>query len=154
MPMKTLMFEGLPVKEPKRAITIVPTTADKKAAKRGDPACCVAAQCLKRTHMLEDVRVYRSRVMTRPKGKNFWNRYLAPPSLSEEIRIFDASGEFSGKSYKCHPLNPAQTSAASARKNEHRPDRAAKGGKKAKKRRHVSVMAKLRGSPHFQHAAA
>jgi hypothetical protein len=154
MTVKSLMFEGLPVKEPKRPIRIVPTREDKKAAKRGDPACCVAAQCLKRTHALEDVRVYRSRVMTRPKGKNFWNRYVAPPTLSEEIRIFDSTGEFSGKSYQCNPLTPSKTSKGLAARNKVVRDRTSKSGKKPKQRRHASPMTKLRGSPMFQHAGA
>lgn len=149
---KKLMFEGLPVREGKRPVRISPTTADKKRAKKGDPACCVAAECLKRTHALDDVRVYRSRVLMRPSGKQHWVRLAAPNSLSEEIRIFDRTGEFSGKSFLCKPLQPSQTSAGYAKSNKKHADRTSEG--KVGTRRHASPMTKLRGSPHFKRVAA
>lgn len=154
--MKKMMFEGLPVREAKRAIRIIPTNADKKRAKRGDPACCVAAMCLKRTHMLADVRVYRSRILSQPAGKKYWLRHEAPAGLSEEIRIFDATGEFTGKEFLCKPLSPSRRLPHRVVYDKTRTDkvRKAKSSKKTLRQRHVSPMSKLRGRPKFEQIAA
>lgn len=149
-----MLFEGMPVREAKRALRICPIEADKKRAKRGDPSCCVAANTIKRTQAVEEVRVYRSRSLLRPTGKNYWVRYQTPKSLSEETRVFDRGGEFEGKEFLLQPLAKSSTREYRAKADEKSGRMAPTGPKKAKRKRHLSVMTKLRGSPHFQHHSA
>lgn len=149
-----LMLEGLPIKDARRPIKLLPNERDIKKAKRKDPTCCVAATAFRRMDNVADVRVFRSRTYVRFSGDKAWTRYKTPVRLAANTVTYDKAGIFDLEDYVFPPLPPTQK--AKARKErlssgKEKRYEASRNGKRP--RRRISPMANVRGAAHLEAAA-
>lgn len=147
---KAFKLEGLPVKEAKRAIKLLPTEIDIKRAKRKDPTCCVAATAFKRMAKVSDVRVYRSRTYVKFKGDKHWTRFKTPVRLAANTITYDKAGIFDLEDYTFPPMQPTQRSKIrNERLASGKTKRYENGKAGSRPRRRISPMANVRGHAHL-----
>jgi hypothetical protein len=144
---KSFMLDGLPIKEARKPIKLLPTEQDIKKAKRKDPTCCVAATAFKRMKNVKRVHVYRSRTYVQFKGDPFWTRYKTPVRLAANTVTYDKAGIFDLEDYTFPPLQPTQRGQARVERiasgEEKRSNKVRNG---TRPRRRISPMANVRGA--------
>lgn len=97
---KSRLFEGLPVVDATKPLTISVLKEDVKGARKNDPGNCAAARAGKREQHKE-VRVFLTRTYIKENKK--WVRYQTPESASREIIAFDRGSEFCTGKYTLRP---------------------------------------------------
>jgi hypothetical protein len=159
MPKKVELFmDGLPVREAKRAIKLVPVQGDLKKAKQQDPTCCVAACAWKRQFDVDKVYIYRSRTYVLWRGDKFWTRYKTPVRLAANTVTFDKARIFDLEDYYFNRLQPTQRAAirkkrlASGQEKRSEASRS-KNPESRRPRRRISAMTNVRGTAHLSKAA-
>lgn len=145
---KKFELDGLPIKEARRPIKLLPTEADIKRAKRKDPTCCVAATAFKRMEKVKRVHVYRSRTYVQFKGDQFWTRYKTPVRLAANTVTYDKAGIFDLEDYTFSPLQPTQRNRAERKRTGKEKTYAVKRNG-TRPRRRISPMANVRGHAHL-----
>lgn len=145
---KALTLAGLPIREAKRPIRLLPNENDLKKAKRKDPTCCVAATAFKRMKNVIAVWVFRSRTYVRFKGNKFWTRYKTPVRLAANTVTYDKAGIFDLEDYTFSPLQPTQRDRAERKRTGKEKTYAVKRNG-TRPRRRISPMANVRGHAHL-----
>lgn len=147
---KAFLLDGLPIKEARRAIKLLPTEMDIKKAKRKDPTCCVAATAFKRMEKVKRVHVYRSRTYVQFKGDQFWTRYKTPVRLAANTVTYDKAGIFDLEDYTFPPMQPTQQAKARRERKASGEEKITREHKKGTRpRRRISPMANVRGQAHL-----
>lgn len=147
---KAFTLDGLPIREARKPIKLLPTEVDVKKARRKDPTCCVAATAFKRMKNVKRVHVYRSRTYVQFKGDPFWTRYKTPVRLAANTVTYDKAGIFDLEDYVFPPLQPTQRGDTRALRKQKGLEKTynSKGGSKRPRRR-ISPMANVRGAAHL-----
>lgn len=134
---KITKIEGKPVKDAKRALTVVITHADVKQGAKKNQHSCAAAVSLCR--QFEAAQVHVTRTYVKKNGK--WYRYYTPAALRSEIVSFDRGGKFEPGVYTLAKCYAPQTQGARATRAY------SKSGKPGKNKRKPHVTTGIR--PHF-----
>lgn len=86
------LWGGMPVRDARKDLRIVPTRADVRTAKRGDPEQCVFSQACRRQFGSSQVMFLRGVAyidLPQEDGSRVVERFLVPPAMRELIVNFD-----------------------------------------------------------------
>lgn len=115
------LFNGLPVLDAKKEITIRAIAADIKSAKRSDPFNCVFAKACQRIFGSHTVAFFRNFAYVE-KNNNI-ERFSLPKATRDSVMMFDKAGIAEPGGYLLKPPTPSATLEAKLEQGRHRQNR-------------------------------
>ncbi len=115
------LFNGLPVEDAKKEMTIHAIAADIKSAKRKDPLNCVFARACQRIFGSHNTAFFRNYAYVETNNKI--ERFSLPKATRDSVMLFDKAGKAEPGGYLLRPPAPGDTLEARRARGKGRGDR-------------------------------
>lgn len=132
------LFHGVPVRDAKHPLRVVPLARDIRGAKTKDPQNCVLARACRRMFRTSTILFWRSVAYVElpdERGKPHVERFVLSQHMRENIALFDRTGKADPAGYT---LNPPAIGQTLEHKRRYQAEWASKAQPKRNKRIHVS----------------
>lgn len=99
-------LDGLKVRDGKKSLEVHVTSRDIAKGVPHDPCRCAFAKALMRTTGAQQARVHSSRIYLEQNG--VYRRYLVTKGMTEQLELFDRTGDMGEGVYEIVPVPPSQ----------------------------------------------